>query len=58
MFLFFVIDIVRWMVDNVQIKLFADDAKIYNFIDNGNLNLGQLKHKLGLVVSLGRTLAT
>jgi len=39
------------MADNVSVKLFADDAKIYTVIDGVNLNYSQLQHNLDLVAS-------
>jgi hypothetical protein len=51
LFILFVNDIVCCMADNVSVKLFADDAKIYAVIDNVNFNSSQLQHSHDLVVS-------
>jgi len=40
------------MADNVSVKLFADDAKIYTVIASVNFNSSQLQHSLDLVASL------
>jgi len=37
------------MADNVSVKLFADDVKIYTVIDSVNFNASQLQHNLELV---------
>jgi len=39
------------MADNVSVKLFADDVKIYTVIDSVNFNSSQLQHSLDLVES-------
>ena len=50
LFILFVNDSVCCMVENVSVKLFADDVKIYTVIDNANFNASQLQHSLDLVV--------
>ena len=39
------------MADNVSVKLFADDAKIYTVIDDVNISSNQLQHSLDLVAA-------
>ena len=51
LFILYVNDIVCCIADNVSVKLFADDAKIYTVIDDVNFNSSQLQHSLDLVVS-------
>jgi len=51
LFLLFFNDIVCCMADNVSVKLFADDVKIYTVIDCVNINSSQLQHILDLVES-------
>jgi len=45
----FVNDIFCCMADNVSVKLFAVNAKIYTVIDSLNFNTSQLQHSLDLV---------
>ena len=52
LFILFVNDIVCCMAaENVSVKLFADDAKIYTVIDNVNFSSSMLQHSLDLVES-------
>jgi hypothetical protein len=51
LFIPFVSDIVCCMAENVSVKLFADDAKIYTVIDNVNFSSSLLLHSLDLVES-------
>ena len=51
LFILFVNDITDCMADNVTVKLFADDAKIYTIIDDFNISSNQLQHSLDLVAS-------
>ena len=50
LFIIFVNDITSCMSDNVNIKLFADDAKIYTVI-NSNVRSNQLQNSLDLVAA-------
>jgi len=51
LFILFVNDIVCCMADNVSVKLFADDVKIYTVIASVNFNSSQLQHSLDPVES-------
>ena len=51
LFILFVNDITECMAENVSVKLFADDAKIYTVITDGKTSSNQLHHSLDLVVS-------
>jgi len=51
LFILFVNDIVCCMADIVSVKLFADNAKIYTFIDSVNFNSSQMQYILDLVAS-------
>jgi len=42
-FILIVNNLVCCMADNVSVKLFADDAKIYTVIDSVNFNSSQLQ---------------
>jgi hypothetical protein len=51
LFILFVNDIIDCMSDNVSVKLFADDAKIYTVINDFTNSSNQLQHSLDLVAS-------
>ena len=51
LFILFVNNITECMAENVSVKLFADDAKIYTVITDGKTSSNQLQHSLDLVVS-------
>jgi len=53
LFILAVNDITDCMVDNVAVKLFADDAKIYTVIDDVIISSNQLQLSLGFNCSLG-----
>ena len=41
-----------WLIDDVSIKLFADNAKIYSVVENVNLHSEQLQQRNKTNVSL------
>jgi len=51
LFILFVNDITDCMVDNVAVKLFADDTKIYTVIDDVIISSNQLQLSLDLVAA-------
>jgi len=51
LFILFVNDITYCMVDNVAVKLFADDAKMYSVIDDVIISSNQLQLSLDLVAA-------
>jgi len=51
LFILFVNDITDCMLDNVAVKLFADDAKMYTVIDDVIIRSNQLQLSLDLVAA-------
>ena len=51
LFILFVNDITECITDNVSVKLFADDAKVYSVINDVNFNSFKLQHTLDSIAA-------